>query len=323
MIRRRSLLAVPAAAALASARPAGAQEAWPNRPLRMICPFAAGTTTDILARLVAAELSRGLGQPVVVDNRAGAGGNIGAAAVANAAPDGYTILLGTNGTHGINASLFADPGFDPVKSFTPVAATVATSVVLAVPPSLGVNSVAEFVALARKRPLTIASAGNGTTGHLSQALVNMRGGVETSHIPYRNGGQGVTDLIAGRVDSMFYHPIALKPHLEAGTIKGLAVTGAKRVGMLPDLPTMQEAGLADFVVEAWWAVYAPARLPPEMAQRMAAIIAAWQAAPATLGTLREQGVDPLPAGPAQLARMTSDEVAKWRPIVAAANIRPD
>jgi tripartite-type tricarboxylate transporter receptor subunit TctC len=317
---RRALLGALAAQ---PAVKAFAQPAWPNRPIRLIVPFAAGTTTDILGRILAEPLAREAGQPVVVDNRAGAGGNVGAQVVARAAGDGYTLLLGTNGTHGINASLFADPGFDAIRDFTPIAPFVTTPAVLGVPVSLGVSSVAELIALGKTRPLTFASAGNGTTGHLSQALLNLRTGLNTEHVPYRNAGQGVTDLVAGRVDGMFYHPLGLKPHLDAGTLKALAVTSAARVSILPNVPTIGEAGIPDFVVEGLWSLYGPAALPPEVVARLNKATNALLADPASLANLRAQGVEPTGGSPEKLAEMTRNEIAKWRPIIAAANIKPD
>ena len=326
--RRRSLLGGLAAAALgAPAAPALAQGAargdWPNRPIRLVVPFAAGTTTDILGRILGDALARDAGQPVVVENQPGAGGNLGAQSVAQAAGDGYTLLLATNGTHGINASLFADQGFDPVRDFTPIAPFVTTPTVLGVPPSLGVSSVAELLALAKTRPLTFASAGNGTTGHLSQALLNLRTGLRTEHVPYRNAGQGVTDLIAGRVDAMFYHPLGLKPHLEAGTLRALAVTSAQRVDILPEAPTMQESGVADFVVEGLWNLFGPARLPAPIVARLNAATNALLRDPAALANLRMQGVQPTGGTPEQLAEITRAQIAKWRVVVEAAGIRPD
>jgi tripartite-type tricarboxylate transporter receptor subunit TctC len=324
--RRRSLLLAGLGLPLL-ARPALAQTAartsWPNRPIRLVVPFAAGTTTDILGRILAEALSREAGQPVVVDNRSGAGGNVGSQAVAQAPGDGYTLLLGTNGTHGINASLFPDQGFDPVRDFTPIAPFVTTPAVLGVPPSLGVATMAELLALARSRPLTFASAGNGTTGHLSQALLNLRTGLKTEHVPYRNAGQGITDLLAGRVDAMFYHPLGLKPYLEAGTLKALVVTSAQRITSLPDVPTIQEAGVNDFVVEGLWNLFGPARLPPEIVARLNQATNALLADPAALANLRAQGVEPTGGTPEKLAELTRSEIAKWRPIIAAAGIKPD
>jgi tripartite-type tricarboxylate transporter receptor subunit TctC len=321
---RRALLASLAAVPLLAPRGSPrAQSAWPDRPIRLVVPFGAGTTTDALGRILASALAKEAGQPVVVENRVGAGGNVGAQAVAHAAGDGYTLLLGTNGTHGINASLFADPGFDAVKDFTPIAPFVTTPSVLGVPASLKASSVAELVALAKAKSLSFASAGNGTTGHLSQALLNLRAGLETQHIPYRNAGQAITDLLAGRVDAMFYHPLGLKPHLDAGTVKALAVTSAQRIAILPDVPTMQEAGVQDFVVEGRWSLYGPAGMPAEIVVRLSRATNALLADQASLANLRAQGVEPLGGSPEQLAAMTRQEIAKWQPVIAAANIRPD
>ncbi|EFH13675.1 Bug family tripartite tricarboxylate transporter substrate binding protein, partial [Teichococcus cervicalis] len=296
---------------------------WPSRPIRLVVPFAAGTTTDILGRILAEALARDAGQPVVVENKPGAGGNLGAQSVAQAAGDGYTLLLATNGTHGINASLFNDQGFDPVRDFTPIAPFVTTPIVLGVPPSLGVGTVAELLALAKTRPVTFASAGNGTTGHLAQALLNLRTGLRTEHVPYRNAGQGVTDLIAGRVDAMFYHPLGLKPHLEAGTLRALAVTSARRVDILPEVPSMQEAGVPDFVVEGLWNLFGPANLPAPIVARLNAATNALLRDPAALANLRAQGVQPTGGTPEQLAEITRAQIAKWRAVVEAAGIRPD
>jgi tripartite-type tricarboxylate transporter receptor subunit TctC len=322
---RRALLGGLATAALVppASGQAPSRGAWPNRPIRLIVPFAAGTTTDILGRILAEALAREAGQAVVVDNRAGAGGNVGSQAVAQAPGDGYTLLLATNGTHGINASLFPDPGFDPVRDFTPIAPFVTTPTVLGGPPSLGVSTVAELLVLGRSRPLTFASAGNGTTGHLSQALLNLRTGLKTEHVPYRNAGQGITDLLAGRVDAMFYHPLGLKPYLEAGTLKALAVTSARRVSSLPNVPTIQEAGVQDFVVEGLWNLFGPAGVPTEIVLRLNRATNALLADPASLANLRAQGVEPTGGTPERLAEVTRAEIAKWRPIIEAAGIKPD
>ncbi|MXP62102.1 tripartite tricarboxylate transporter substrate binding protein [Roseomonas sp. M0104] len=321
---RRALLGAAAAVPVLRHHAfAQAAAAWPDRPIRLVVPFGAGTTTDALGRILADALAKEAGQPVVVENRAGAGGNVGAQAVAQAPGDGYTLLLGTNGTHGINSSLFPELGFDAVKDFTPIAPFVTTPTVLGVPVSLKAGSVAELIALARAKPLSFASAGNGTTGHLSQALLNLRAGLETQHVPYRNASQAITDLLAGRVDAMFYHPLGLKPHLEAGTLKALAVTSARRVTILPAVPTMQEAGVKDFVVEGRWSLYGPAGMPAEVVARLNRATNALLADPAALANLRAQGVEPVGGSPEQLAAMTRDEIAKWRPVIAAAGIRPD
>lgn len=325
-LHRRSLWHAALAGGAAACLPGLARaQAWPTRPVRLVVPFAAGTTTDSLARILSQHLSRTLGQSFVVDNRSGAGGNLGVATVAKSPPDGYTLVLGTSGTHGVNASLYRDQGYDPVRDFAPIAPFVAAPAVLAVRRTLGVTTLAELIAEAKRRPgaLTFASAGNGTTGHLSQALLNLRAGIETVHVPYRSGAQAITDLLAGQVDAMFYHFLPLVPHVREGSVLPLAVTSPQRAEGLAEVPTMREAGLTDFVVEGWWALYAPAGTPP-------AIIASLNAGTNGLlrdaeaaESLRAQGVTPIGGAPERLQAMTREEVAKWRDIIAAAGIQTD
>ncbi|MBW8268207.1 Bug family tripartite tricarboxylate transporter substrate binding protein [Caldovatus aquaticus] len=321
---RRSVLL--GAAALALPRAAAGAEEWPAaRPVRLVVPFAAGTTTDSVGRLLAQHLTRTFGQSFVVDNRSGAGGNVGTAQVAKAAPDGYTLVLGTIGTHAINVSLYPDPGFDPVRDFTPVAPFGTTPAVLAVRRGLEAESLAGLIALAKRRPgtLTFASAGNGTTGHLSQVMLNQRAGIETVHVPYRSGAQAVTDLISGKVDAMFYHFLALGPHIREGSIRALAVTAPRRLDGMPEVPTMEEAGLPGFVVVAWWGLYAPAGTPAPVVARLNAAANRLLDDPAAQASLRAQGVEPV-GGPAErLATLTREEVEIWRRVIATGGVRPD
>jgi tripartite-type tricarboxylate transporter receptor subunit TctC len=317
--RRRWLSGMALLPVAAAAQPAP----WPDRPLRLVVPFAPGTTTDTLGRLLGNFLSQRLGQPVVVENRSGAGGGVGAAAVARSAPDGLTLLLGTIGTQAVNPSLVRDIGYDPVRDFAPISAYVQTPVVLGVRPALGIAGVTELVALAKRRNLTFASAGIGTTGHLSQALFNLRAGVETTHVPYRDGAQAVTDLIGGQVDAMFYHPLGFLPHIQAGTIRPLAVTGRTRSPVLPEVQVMAEAGLADFVVEGWWAIYAPAGTPEAIVARLNALVNAALADRETLEALQRQGVQPMGGTVEALAGLTRSEVTTWRDVVRAAGITAD
>ncbi len=303
------------------ARPAAAQ-AWPTRSLRLVVPFAAGTTTDIFGRAIGNHLSTALGQPVVVDNRSGAGGNIGVAAAARERPDGYTMVLGTSGTHGVNASLYADPGYDPVKDFTPVVGFVTAPVVLAVRPELGARDFAGLLEIAKRRPLTFASAGNGTTGHLSQALLDLRAGTRTVHVPYRSGAQAVTDLLSGQVDAMYYHYLPLAGHVQEGKLMVLGTTAPVRTPNLPNLPTMLELGLRDFVVEGWWAIYLPAGAPRPVVDRLNQAVNAWLRLPEALEMLRSQGVQPVGGTPEELAARTAAEVAKWRDVIREARIEP-
>jgi tripartite-type tricarboxylate transporter receptor subunit TctC len=299
-------------------------QSWPARPIRLVVPFAAGTTTDLFGRAIAAHLSQVLGQGVVVENRSGAGGNIAVAAAARDRPDGYTVVLGTSGTHGVNASLYRDPGFDPVRDFTPVVPFVTAPVVLAVRPELGARDFAALVDLAKRRgrPLTFASAGNGTTGHLSQALLDLRAGVQTVHVPYRSGAQAVTDLLSGQVDAMFYHFLPLMPHVQDGRLAVLGVTAPRRTANLPEVPTMLELGLRDFVVEGWWALYLPAGAPREVVDRLNAATNAWLRSAEAREALRTQGVEALGGTPEDLAARTAAEVAKWREVIREARIEP-
>lgn len=321
LIARRGFAALAAAAALP--RPAVAQ-AWPSRPVRLVVPFAAGTTTDIFGRTLASHLSQVLGQSVVVDNRSGAGGNIGIAAAARERPDGYTVALGTSGTHGVNASLYRDPGYDPVRDFTPVAGFVTAPVVLAAKPELGARDFPGFLEIAKRRgqPLTFASAGNGTTGHLSQALLDLRAGVRTVHVPYRSGAQAVTDLLSGQVDAMYYHYLPLMQHVQEGRLRVLGITAPRRTANLPEVPTMLELGLPGFVVEGWWALYLPAGAPREVVDRLNAAVNAWLRQPEAQETLRAQGVEAVGGTPEDLAARTAAEVAKWRDVIRDARIEP-
>jgi tripartite-type tricarboxylate transporter receptor subunit TctC len=209
-----------------------------------------------------------------------------------------------------------------VRDFTPVVPFVSAPVALAVRPQLGARDFAGLMAIARQRPLSFASAGNGTTGHLSQALLDLRGGVRTTHVPYRNGGQAVTDLLSGQVDAMFYHYLPLSQHVQAGSLMVLGVTSPTRTETLPDVPTMLELGLAGFVVEGWWALYLPAGAPREIVDRINAAANAWLRTPEAMETLRNQGVTALGGTPEDLATRTAAEVAKWRDVVREAQIEP-
>lgn len=317
---RRGLLS---AAALLPMAAAAQPAAWPDRPVRLVVPFPPGTTTDTLGRLLGNFLSPRLGQPVVVENRSGAGGGVGAASVARSAPDGLTLLLGTIGTQAVNPNLVRDIGYDPLRDFAPISTYVQTPVVLGVRPALGVSTVSELVALGKQRNLTFASAGIGTTGHLSQALFGLRGGVVTTHVPYRDGGRAVTDLISGQVDAMFYHPLGFLPHIQAGTIRPLAATGHARSPVLPQVPTMAQAGLADFVVEGWWAIYAAAGTPAPVVARLNTLVNAALVDPDTAEALRRQGVQTMGGTSEALAELTRSEVANWREVIRAAGITAD
>jgi tripartite-type tricarboxylate transporter receptor subunit TctC len=316
MHRRAAILGLAAAPL---AWPARAQ--WvPERPVRMIIPFAAGTTTDTLGRQIGAALSRGLGQPVVIDNRTGAGGTVGAAAVAQAAPDGLTLLFGTSGAMATNPVIMPAIPYDPIRDFAPVGAVARTAIVLGIRPALGPTSLAEFLTLARQRPLSLASAGTGTTGHIAQALLDLRAGISTTHVPYRDGNRAVTDLIAGVVDAMFYHPLGFLPHIRSGAIRPLGLTGTSRSFVLPELPTMAEAGLPGVIVEGWWAIYAPAATPAPVVARLNALMNAALADAETARALRDQGLEAMGGTAEQLRAHNIEEIERQREVARAAGI---
>jgi tripartite-type tricarboxylate transporter receptor subunit TctC len=324
MNRRTALLG---AAGIPFARPAAAWAQgggggdWsPDRPVRMIIPFAAGTTTDTLGRIIAQALRRGLGQAVVVDNRTGAGGTVGAAAVAQAAPDGTTILFGTSGAMATNPVLMPSIPYDPIRDFAPIASVARTAIVLGVRPALGPASVEEFLALARRRTLSLASAGTGTTGHIAQALLDLRTGITTTHVPYREGNRAVTDLIAGVVDAMFYHPLGFLPHIRSGAIRPLALTGEARSFVLPEVPTMAEAGVPGVIVEGWWAIYAPAATPAPVVARLNALVNAALRDEAVANALRGQGLETMGGTPEALRAHNAAELERQREVVRAAGI---
>lgn len=321
-MQRRSLLTHGLAAGLAA--PALAQPAWPDRPIRLVVPFAGGTSTDIIGRLIAQQLSAGLGgHAVVVDNRAGAGGTIGSLNVAQSAPDGYSLLLGTIGTHAVNPHLMPALAYNPARDFTPIIAHAKTKILLVVRPQLGPRDMAGFLALARSRPLSIGSPGTGTTGHLAHALLGEATGIATTHVPYRDGGRALTDLLSGTLDAMFYHTQFVRPHVEAGTILGLGITGDARSLLLPAVPTFAEAGLPAINVEAWWAVYGPAGLPPTITARINAVLNAALSRPETMAALDRNGVEPMGGSPDDLAQFQARELVLWREVVRRANITAD
>ncbi len=316
-VSRRAALALPM---LLCGRPAAAADI-PTRPLRLVVPFAGGTSTDIIGRLIAGHLSAGLGgATVVVDNRPGAGGTIGSQAVAQAPPDGNAFLLGTIGTHAVNPHLMPNLGYDPERDFTPIIAHSKTKLLLVVRPALGPRGMAEFLALARRRPLSVGTSGTGAAGHLAQALMTEATGVETTHVPYRDAGRAMTDLLSGTLDAMFYHTQFVRPHIEAGSILGLGITGAGRSALLPTVPTFAEAGLSQISIEAWWAVYGPPRLPPPITARVNAILDEALRQPETAAAMDRNGVEPMGGPPAALVTLQHAELALWREVVRRAGI---
>ncbi len=290
---------------------------YPTKTIRIVAPYAPGGGVDLVARLIADQLSKSLGQGVIVENRPGAAGTIGAALVAKARADGHTLLLGTIATHGIAPSLYPSLPYDAQKDFTPISLLITQPNVLAVNPKLGARSVADLIRLAKEKPATIAyaSSGSGTTLHLSAALFELAAGVELVHVPYKGSAPALIDLLGGQVQIIFDNLATALPHIQAGKLTPLAVTSSRRTAQLPGVPTMQEAGLAGYEVTSWYALYAPAHTPPAVAQRLNAEVRKAIALPTVAERLREQGLQPAPGSAAQLAELTRAEIAKWARVV--------
>jgi len=248
---------------------APAQE-YPSKPVRLIVPFAAGGGNDNVARLVGKQLSASLGQQVVIDNRPGAGGVLGAELAAKAAPDGYTLFLGGVGSHAINPNLHERLAYDPIKDFAPIVLLASAPLVLVVHPSLQADSIREFIAFARARPgqLNYASNGNGSSSHLAAVMFEAMAGVAMVHVPYKGLSPALTDLLSGRVQLMFSSVVAIQPHIKAGKLRGLAVTGSRRLSSMPELPTVAESGLAGYEASSWYGVLAPAGTAREIVAKL-------------------------------------------------------
>ena len=332
---RRAVLCTIAGAGLLLSVPAAlAQGAWPTKPVKIVVPFAPGGTTDILARAMAPELSRAFGQQFVVDNRAGAGGNVGADIVAKSPADGYTLLMGTVGTHGINQSLYPKLPFDPIKDFAPITLVAGVPNVLVMNPAkaqaLGIGSVADLIKYAKANPgkLNMASSGNGTSIHLSGELFKTLTGTYMVHFPYRGSGPALMDLIGGSMDLMFDNLPSSLPQIKGGKLKALAVTSAQRSAALPDLPTIAEAappgsGLKDYDASSWFGLLAPAGTPPEIINRLQQESAKALNAPALKERLLAQGAIPSGMPPADFAKFIAAETKKWAGVVKVSGATVD
>ena len=322
-ILSRLLAALACLAGLAGALPALAQT-YPSRTITMVVPFPAGGSADTLARRIGQHLTERTGQPVVVENRPGAGGNVGTDAVAKAAPDGYTILV-TPSSFAISPHLYARLAFDPLKDFVAVADIGSIPMVVIVHPSFAARSLADLVTLAKAEPgrVSYASAGIGTTNHLAAELFKFRTGVDILHIPYRGNPLAVVDVIGGRVPVMFDFVLTGLQHVRDGKVRALATTGRTRAAVMPDVPTAIESGFADFEASTWFGVYAPAGTPQAIVDKLNTEINAVLALPIVQERLGALGVELTPGPPQQLRDRTTAEFAKWGPIMQAARIRVD
>lgn len=322
---RRAATAALAAGTLAAALPAARAQAFPSRPIRLICPFPPGGAVDIASRAIAAELSRTLGQTVGVDNRPGAGGNIGGAEAARAAPDGHTLFMTTSGIQAINPVLYSKMPFDPNKDLAPVAALVSLSNVLVLHPSVKASSVAELIAMARAQPkgLNGASSGSGTSIHMSLEMFKQLTKTDIVHVPYKGSAPAVTDLLGGQVQLMFDNIPSALPHIRAGKLRALATTGAKRDPALPDLPTIAEAGVAGYESGVWFGLSVPAATPRDIVARIAADAIKGTQSPDFVKRMTELGYVIMGSGPDAMAEMLKAEVARWAPVVRASGATAD
>ncbi len=327
-MRRRTLKALAAGLGTAIGLPTTAHaqaSGYPNKPIRLIVPYAPGGATDIIGRTAAAELSKLLGQPIAVENRAGAGGNVGSELVARAAPDGYTMVVSPSSLHGITPFLYSKLTYDPNKDLTPIIVLASLANVLVVHPSVKANSVAELIALAKAQPgkLSYASSGSGSTIHLSGEMFKQMTGVDMVHVPYKGSGPAVTDLIGGQVQLMFDNIPSALPHIKAGKLRALATTGAKRWPSLPDLPTMMESGLPNYEASAWFGLAFPAGTPKEIIARVNAEAQKATKSPEFAKRIEELGYLVVGGTPEQMARMIQDEVRRWGPVVKASGAKVD
>jgi tripartite-type tricarboxylate transporter receptor subunit TctC len=328
---RRRLLALLAGLAVAPiANQAMAQTAWPAKAVRIVVPFAPGGTTDILARAVAPELSKAFGQSFIVDNRGGAGGNLGADLVAKSAPDGYTLLMGTVGTHGINKSLYSRLPYDPQKDFAPITLVAGVPNVMVMNSekarALGIGSVMDFIHYARAHPgqLNMASSGNGTSIHLAGELFKSMTGIFMTHIPYTGSGPALMGLMSGTVDVMFDNLPSAMALIKAGKLKAFAVTSAQRSAALPDVPTVAEAGqLKGFEATSWFGLLAPAGTPPDVVSRLQQETAKALSLPAVKEKLLAQGAIPSGNTPQEFAALIDAEIKKWALVVKASGAKVD
>ncbi len=315
------------AALLAMLPPLGAAVAqgYPERPVHLIVPFPPGGGADILARTVAPRLGQALGKPIVIENKPGAGGNVGAEYVAKAAPDGYTLLYGTNGTHGINASLYRNLRFDPIKDFIPVSRMTTIAAMLIVNPQFPPTTVEELIRYAKANPgkVNFASAGNGTTSHLAGELFKTMAGIDIVHVPYRGGAAAVTDLMAGQVQMMIdVMPNAL-PLARDGRARGIAVSTATRYPGAPEFPTIAESGLPGFEASAWDGIFVPAGTPAPIVARLNAAVREAVEDPQVAEALKARGAQPMPTSPEAFARHVADSSEKWARAVRASGARID
>ncbi len=317
-----SLLATVCAGLLCASAAAQTTQ-WPTRPIKIVIPFGAGGGTDVIGRFLAQKFTEGLGQTVVVENRPGAGGSLGSAEVARAPADGYTILLGSSSTHGINPGMYAKLPYDPIKDFEPIGLIATNLFVMSVPKDSPVKTVADLVRLSQASPgqFDYASSGNGTTSHLAAALFISMSGAKLTHIPYKSNVPGLTDLMAGRVAMMFDNITAMQSQINAGTIRPLATTGLKRNVVFKDVPTLDEAGVKGYDLRGWFCLLAPAGTPAEIVTKMNRELVRVISMPEVTDKLIALGADPETGTPQELKALIASEIIKYKKIIDIAGAK--
>jgi tripartite-type tricarboxylate transporter receptor subunit TctC len=300
-----------------------AQDAYPNKPLRLVVPFAPGGVTDTSGRLTAEFLSKRLGQTVIVDNRAGASGNIGTGQVATAEPDGYTLVLGFDGTMVINPHVFSNIPFNTVRDFAPIGKIGNATLILVANPSVKANNISELIALSNAQPegIFFGTSGTGGTPHVAGELLNQRAKAKLVHVPYRGGGPAMIDVLGGQIPLVYTAVAGAHSHVKAGRLKAIGVSSAKRSASLPDVPTFIESGLPDFVVDSWVGLFAPSKTPPAIVERLNAELNAVLADPVFRERLLALGIEPTPGTPAEFGQAVKSDLARYEKIVKSAGIR--
>jgi tripartite-type tricarboxylate transporter receptor subunit TctC len=303
--------------------PAWAQT-WPARPVRIVVPFPAGGPTDIVSRVIAPELSKALGQQVIVENRGGAGGMIATEQIAKAAPDGYTLLMGTIGGIAVAMSLNPNRGYDTLRDLAPITQSVTVTNILVTHPSVPAKNVRDLLALAKARPgrLNYASSGNGTVTHLAGELFKLLGKVDITHVPYKGGAPALTALVSGEVDMSYENSLIITPHIKSGKVRAIAVTGTRRSQLLPELPTIGET-LAGYSASGWYGLFAPAATPKAVIARLNAEVVKILRMPEVVQRLSGQGAEPAGNTPEEFMAFVRDEIDKWAKLVKAANMKTD
>ena len=321
----KTLLKIVTLLLLAACAQMAAAQAWPSRPVRLIVPFPPGGGTDIIARPIAQKLSEKWGQPVVIDNRGGAGGNLGTKAAADASPDGYTLILGVLGTHAVNQSLYANPGFDSTKDFAAITLVANTPNILVVHPSVPANSVAELIALAKQKPGTLnyVSPGNGTPSHLATEIFKSMAGIDMTHVPYKGSGPAMADMLAGQTQVWIANAPVVLPHIKAGKLRALATTSATRPAMAADIPTLAEAGLKGYEADTWYGLFAPAKTPKPVLDKIHADVVAVLRSQEIRETFAAQGAEVVGNSSEEFTRKLADDVAKWKKVIADLKLRID